>query len=225
MKKNSRPLRKAWMLLSLAIWWNPGAIWAGSPAEQIMSTVTEVREYLREAASRDDTRRKQRQEQLRQIISSRFDFDEMGKRSLGAYWRRYPARQEEFLSTFSDFARNFYLNIIGRFKNAKVLYTREFVDGDFSQVDTRIVPLGQQEVRIQYRMRLVGGEWKVYDVHIQRSSFVNLSRSQFSRILAGAPFDDLLRRLGERQGEEMFTDEFQLNPAVPYLLLSARPRF
>lgn len=225
MKKNSRLLWQAWIVVSLLSWSNPDRSRADSPTEQLMSTVTNVMELLRDAGSQDGAAKRARQEQLRQTIFSRFDFAEMGKRSLGTYWRRYPTRQKEFVSAFSGFAQGFYLGMIERFRDAKVLYTREVVDEGLSQVDTRIVLGKRNEVPIHYRMRLVGDEWKVYDVHVRHGSFVNHSRSQFYRLLFAGSFDDLLRRLAEQRSEGMDLDKFRLNPSIPYLLLSARPRF
>ena len=44
-----------------------------------------------------------------------------------------------------------------------------------------------------------GDRWMVYDVIIENISLVNNYRSQFDRVLAKSSFDELLRRMREKQ--------------------------
>lgn len=87
------------------------------------------------------------------------------------------------------------MSSIESYKNEKILYTRERVDKDFAQVNTKVITGKGDEIPIDYRLHSVGGEWKVYDVVIENVSLVNNYRSQFHRILDTASFDELLRRL------------------------------
>jgi phospholipid transport system substrate-binding protein len=41
----------------------------------------------------------------------------------------------------------------------------------------------------------VGGEWKVYDVVAENISLVNNYRSQFTRVISNASYEELVRRL------------------------------
>ena len=48
---------------------------------------------------------------------------------------------------------------------------------------------------MDYRLTARGGEWRAYDVVVDGVSLVKNYRSQFSRILRDASFQELLRRL------------------------------
>ena len=52
---------------------------------------------------------------------------------------------------------------------------------------------------MNYKLRSSDREWKVYDVVIENISLVNNYRSQFHRVLANSSFDELLRRMREKQ--------------------------
>ncbi|MBI2210680.1 MAG: ABC transporter substrate-binding protein, partial [Deltaproteobacteria bacterium] len=83
----------------------------------------------------------------------------------------------------------------------KILYTRERLENNFAQVDTKVLRSDGEEIPINYKLHLVGGQWKIYDVLIENISLVNNYRSQFHRILSTASFDDLIKRLQEKAPE------------------------
>jgi phospholipid transport system substrate-binding protein len=87
---------------------------------------------------------------------------------------------------------------IESYNHEKIVYVRERIDKRFAEVDTKVAPKKGEEVPIQYKLHFASGEWKVYDVVIDNVSLVNNYRSQFSRILATASFDELLRRMQEK---------------------------
>jgi len=58
-----------------------------------------------------------------------------------------------------------------------------------------------EEYSINYKVRLVNSEWKVYDVVIENISLVNNYRSQFNRVITKSSYEDLIRRLKEKQTE------------------------
>jgi len=60
------------------------------------------------------------------------------------------------------------------------------------------VPAKGDDFPMNYRLHLVGGKWKIYDVIVENISLVGNYRSQFDRILASATFDELLKKLQEK---------------------------
>lgn len=142
--------------------------------------------------------RAMRRAMLREVLSPRFDFKEMARMSLGTHWDRQSGRQQEFISVFTDFVENSYLSKIESLKNTEVVYLREHVDRNFARVDTKIVPGGGEDFPVHYKLHLVGGEWKIYDVIVENISLVENYRSQFNRVLKLATFDDLLKKLQQK---------------------------
>ncbi len=132
---------------------------------------------------------------LRAIILPRFDFEEMARRSLGADWSRVQGREQEFLAAFVQFAEGAYMNTLGTYRGEKMTYGRETIDKDQAEVATEVVGSGGEATPIVYKMRLVGGEWKVYDVVIEDISIVANFRSQFARILKTDSLDGLMNKM------------------------------
>ena len=137
---------------------------------------------------------------MRQVISARFDFAEMAKRSLGQQWQRRTAEEQaEFVKLFTDLLEDAYVSKMESYNGEKVLYTRENQDSDSVEVDTKIATKKGEEYSINYKLHQSKGEWKVYDVVIENVSLVNNYRSQFNRILANSSFNDLVQRIKEKQ--------------------------
>jgi len=182
-------LGAAWFLLPL-----PAG--AGAPTEQTRTTADKVLSILNNPELRSAARKNERREQLRAVIYPRFDFAEMAKRSLGPQWsRRSPQEQQEFVRLFTEVLEHSYVDKIESYGGEKITYTRENLDKDHAEVFTKVVTKKGEEFSVNYILRSVGGEWKVYDVVIENISLVNNYRSQFNRILAKASFDELLRKL------------------------------
>jgi len=201
MTNRSQKIWAVWTLALVVGWGEVNGLRAESITAQIKETVDYVVEILKRPETPSGWKKKDRRERLREVIAQRFDFEEMAKRSLGHHWQRNAARKDEFVPVFTRFAQDSYLNSIESYKNEKILYTRERVDRDFAQVDTKVITGKGDEIPIDYRLHSVGGKWKVYDVVIENVSLVNNYRSQFNRILATASFDDLIKRLQEKTPE------------------------
>lgn len=169
---------------------------AGAPTEQTRTTADKVLSILNNPELRSAARKNERREQLRAVIHPRFDFAEMAKRSLGPQWsRRSPQEQREFIRLFTEVLEHSYVDKIESYGGEKITYIRENLDKDHAEVFTKVVTKKAEEFSVNYILRSVDGEWKVYDVVIENISLVNNYRSQFNRILAKASFDELLRKL------------------------------
>ena len=173
---------------------------AGLPTDQVRATVDNITAILKNPALKSDAKRKDRREQLRRAIFARFDFNEMAARSLGSYWRKLtPQQQDEFTRLFTDLLEAAYLEQIESYTNEKFVYVKETIDQDYAEVQSRIQTAKGEEYALNYRLRLVGKEWKIYDVVIENISLVNNYRSQFNRVIANQSYDELLRKLKDKQ--------------------------
>jgi phospholipid transport system substrate-binding protein len=141
----------------------------------------------------------ERRSRLRRLIYPRFDFAEMSRRSLGATWQRItPAEQEEFVKLFTQLLEESYISTIESYSDETILYGRETREENFAEVDTRIVSKTGEQITVNYRLRRMNGDWKVYDVVVENVSLVNNYRSQFSRLSAKSSFAELLGRIREK---------------------------
>ncbi len=60
---------------------------------------------------------------------------------------------------------------------------------------------GKDEVSVDYRLRLVGSRWAVYDVLIDGVSIVSTYRAQFNRIIQLSSYDHLVEKMRLKERE------------------------
>jgi len=173
---------------------------AGVPTDQIKVTVDKALLVLKDPRLKTASNAKERRDQLKRILFARFDFPEMARRSLGSNWRRRtPKEQDEFVRLFTDLLERAYSETIEAYTDEKILYIGEKLDGNYAEVKTKIITSKGQEFTIDYKSHLIGKEWQVYDVVIENVSMVNNFRSQFNRVINNDSYDELVRRLREKQ--------------------------
>ena len=189
-------------LLSLLVFLgDPVTSLAGPPTDQIKETVDKAVGLLRDSRDKP-VGTDERRAQLREILFTRFDFSEMARRALGAHWRRRTAtEQQEFVQLFTELLERQYAGIIESYTDEKIVYVSERTDGAFAEVNSKIFTAKGQELSINYKAQLIGQEWKVYDVIAEEISLVNNFRSQFNRVISSSSYDELVRRLREKQAD------------------------
>lgn len=192
----------AWgALFAISIVWIPSPLPAGSPTDEIRATVEKAMVILKNPDLKSEAHTKERRDQLRKVLHSRFDFTEMAKRSLGRDWRRRsPEERKEFVRLFTDLMERSYIDKIESFTDETIVYLREILDKNYAEVKSRITHKGE-EFSLNYKAWLVNGEWKVYDVIVENISLVNNFRSQFNRVITRSSFADLVRRMKQKQTE------------------------
>jgi phospholipid transport system substrate-binding protein len=175
---------------------------AATPKEEIQSAIEKVVAILKDPKLKSEAKKQERLEQLRQVIFPKFDFTEMAKRSLGANWqRRSPEEQQEFAKLFTHMIEGAYVENLDSYNGEKVTVTGEKQDQGFAQVSSKIVANNGEEYSVDYKLYQSGNDWKVYDVVIENVSIVNNYRSQFNRVIARSSFEDLMRRMKDKQFE------------------------
>ena len=185
------------LLLGFAL--SPARAAGGVPTDQIKATVDKALVVLKDPRLKATTKSKERREQLKQILFARFDFTEMGKRALGANWRRRsPKEQEEFLRLFSELLERAYADIIESYTDEKIVYIGERLDGTYADVNSKVLTGKGEEFSINYKAHLINSEWRVYDVVVENISMVNNFRSQFNRVIANSSYEELIRRLRDK---------------------------
>ena len=172
---------------------------AETPTAEIRATVDKVLTLLKESSLTEAERRKQ----LRDVIYPRFDFQQMAASSLGFYWRQLnSAQRQEFADAFVALLEDTYIERIESYQGETVNYVGETLEGSYAEVKTILTSSRRgTQVSINYRMLLRDDDWKVYDVVIENISLINNYRAQFDRVIAQSSFEDLLRKMREKQME------------------------
>jgi|SRR4026208_2016399 phospholipid transport system substrate-binding protein len=183
----------------LMVVWSGKPANAGEPTEAIRDAVNQGVEILNKAKLDNQKQRAQVIDRLRQIVYPLFDFNEMAMRSLGANWRRLnPQQRQEFVSTFTALLEKTYADQIDLYNGQKVVYSGESIDGNYAQVDSRIIDKDGQNYSVVYRLHRVDGKWRIYDVVAENISLVNNYRSQFNRVIARSSFEELLKTMTQK---------------------------
>jgi phospholipid transport system substrate-binding protein len=172
---------------------------AGDPMAVVKGTVGQVLEVLQDK----QTPPQSRQRKVLEIVSSRFDFADMARSSLGYNWKKLqPDQQQQFVPLFTAFMEEAYISKIDAYSGQKVQYVGQSSTGsDEAEVKTVVLPAdaNQQPIRINYQLKQAAGDWKVYDVTVDDISITANYRNQFNHVINEKGFDALMSAMREKQ--------------------------
>ena len=187
------------MILEILSFAYASSLSAGVPTDQLRGTIDRILEILQDEDLKSDHKRQARRSLLRSAISTRFDFTEMAKRSLGAEWRRRtPQQQREFVELFTDLLQDAYIADIESYQGEKVVFTQERLDREYAKVESLLANARGATYTMNYRLHLIDKEWRVYVVVIENVSIVNNYRSQFNRIISRWSYEEVVRRMKDK---------------------------
>jgi phospholipid transport system substrate-binding protein len=176
--------------------------WAGVPTEKVKETADKIILIVSDPVLKDQAKAAERRELIRKAVDELCDWEEMSRRSLGRHWaQRSEQEKKEFVSLFGKLLERTYVDKVEGYSGEKVNYTGEKVDGDYAEVDVKIVTNKNTEIPVVYRMRAKGEKWWVYDMVIEGVSLVNNYRTQFSDMLAKSSYEGLVKKLKEKVAE------------------------
>ncbi len=182
--------------------------YADTPTQQVRQTVDKVLEILKNKELKRPEKTKERRAAIRKTVDEIFDFEEMAMRSLAVHWRsRTEEEKKEFIPLFTDLLERSYIKKIESYTDEDVLYTGERVEGEYSEVDTKIVTKRKVEIPIKYKLKKKNTRWEVYDVVIEGVSLVNNYRTQFNKIIRTESYEALVKRMKDKQEEELFGEK------------------
>jgi len=166
----------------------------GSPTETVQTTVNAILAILRDGSfSRDDARTRMRVE-----ISKSFDARAMAQSVLSTNWRQATEEQQnEFQALFLQTLENTYMGRLEAYTNEAVEFRDEEINNNRSEVNTVIVT-ANNEIPINYKLRLRSDGWFVYDVEVENVSMVSSYRETYRSIVRRDGMDGLLAQMRER---------------------------
>ncbi len=169
-----------------------------SPTEVVRATIDEVIRILDDPALKDPAKLSSRRRMLESTIAARFDYYEMSKRALAAYWTpRTPGEREEFVDLFKSFLSDRYAEKIEGYAGEQVSYLSERLEGNYAEVRTRLTS-SKVDIPMDYRLILKEGRWYAYDIIVDGVSLVKNYRSQFASIIRSTSYQELVKRLRNR---------------------------
>ena len=165
----------------------------------VSTTLDQVLAVLRDRAKPAAERKKA----VENIAYRHFDFDTISRLVLARNWPKLSAKQrEEFVVEFKRHLSGTYWKTLEDYRDQKVTVNgaRAEQKGDVT-VRSSIEAERSEPIRIDYRMRLKGGEWSVIDVIIESVSLVQNFRGQTQEIIGQVGVDGLIERLRQKNAE------------------------
>lgn len=164
--------------------------------EDLKSVVDQVLLVVADPQFKED--KKARRARIREIIGPKFNYLEMGKRSLARNWKKLSAEEKkEFVALFARLLENSYASKIESYKDEKIHYVSEVVKGKYAMVKTEVVRKNDS-LGVDYKLLRKGDDWQIYDFVIEGVSMVRNYRSQFSKIIRKDSFAKLMKQMSEK---------------------------
>lgn len=131
------------------------------------------------------------------------DFEEATRLAVGRAWpQATPEQKKKLVSEFRNMLVRTYSNAIEGYQGQtlKVMPSRASKQDakDEATVRTQFVRAGGKPLPIEFQMRKVGQDWKVYDIAVEGISLVLTYRSEFDALVKQQGIDGLIKRLTEK---------------------------
>ncbi|HEY7540624.1 MAG TPA: ABC transporter substrate-binding protein [Methylomirabilota bacterium] len=145
----------------------------------------------------------ERTAEIRAIVRDMFDFDEISKRALSRHWQTLPTEEQaEFVPLFRDLLERAYLTQVESVEGEQIVFLGESIDaGGSAIVRSKLITRHGTEIPLDYRLHVLGGTWRIYDVIVQGISFITSYRSQFDRVIRVESYRALRDRLQKKVTE------------------------
>jgi phospholipid transport system substrate-binding protein len=191
------------MLLTLISFCFAGSAMAQTSAtEEVKKVVDEVVSIVSNQDMKKPENKEKRQKSLKDATSAIFDFAEMARSSLGNHWGDLtPDQKDEFQKTYETLLENTYSKKIESYNNERIVYLNETVDGNNSEVRSKVVTAKHDEFTLDYRLVNKDGKWVINDVVIEGVSLVANYRTQFDKIIRKEGYSTLYRKLNDKNKE------------------------
>lgn len=174
-----------------------------SARQQVETTVERVK---KEVASKK-LPVKSLDKKLEEIIFPVFDFEAMARSTVAAHWDNAdPNERKEFVDLFSRLlARTYLKRIRENIVDSTLEVTSEKSDGSQAEVQTVAEGKGER-IKVDYKLHLVGGQWRVYDVKIENVGLVANYRTEFNSLIRKDGMAGLIAKLKEKEAKTAAAD-------------------
>jgi phospholipid transport system substrate-binding protein len=173
------------------------------PRDAVESAVDRFMAVVQNGRSDNAAVAADRMSQIREIVREMFDFDEISRRVLSRHWQTLQREEQaEFVTLFRDLLERAYLTQVETAANEKILFLGESSEGGGAAiVRSKVVTRQGTEIPLDYRMHLLNGRWRIYDVVVQGVSFIASYRTQFDRVIRAESYGSLRERLQKKAAE------------------------
>ena len=182
-------------------------VWAGGATDAMKGTIDELLRIVRDKDLKQPAKTEERRMLLEEIVSERFDYEEMSLRALGAPWKQLSDQEKkEFASLFRTLLVNTYREQIETYSGEGVQYLNERVEKagekEYAEVRTKIFLSDKSELKLDYKLiNKDKTNWRVYDVVIQDIGLISNYQKQFTKIIHASSYQGLVDQLREKSNK------------------------
>ena len=188
-------IRKMFVLLSLA---SVLAFAADDPVNAVKKKDAELQALLKKSS-----RNAKETERVKSLLNDSFDFALLAKKSLskGDWEKQDAASQEKFVAEFQRMVRNSSAKRLELYRADSTIYEPAKMKGtDEARVVAHLWNKGKESV-LEYKMSLVNGNWKAWDLVIDDLSTARNYKEQFGQILKTKSFAELIDIISKKADE------------------------
>ena len=174
------------------------AAMAATPGEEARQLVRSTADDVIAVLAEKGLNPEQKREKITVIVEKSFDFMTLCKLVMARHWAKLtPEQQQQFAVEFKQHLTITYGKNVENYRNEKVVITgdREEARGDWT-VKSIIERPTAENVKVDYRLRRIDGQWRMIDMIVEGVSLIANFRSQFQDIITKsgpAKVIDLLR--------------------------------
>jgi phospholipid transport system substrate-binding protein len=174
------------------------------PLDAIKGPIDTVISILNDPVYKDVNLKSEQRDKIWQSVSAIFDFDEISMRAVARNWKKFtPEERKAFSAVFSKFLGNTYVDKIqGEFHNEEIVYVGQEIIKAGRAIAKTLIKRETIEIPVDYRLKLMDGQWRVYDVAVEGISLVKNYRTQFSQLLKKESPAELIKRLEKKLAEQ-----------------------
>lgn len=199
-------LTRARVVFALALLLAAPAAAAETPTQTLKRLNDKITRLLSRKTKPGTPADKKVREEVKKLVNSLLDYEELARLSLGKHWRERSEKQRaEFVALLRDLIERNYVKQLRGNLGYKLEYGKETVNGDNAEVKTTITVTKNNRptrIEIDYKLRRQDGRWMVYDVITDDVSIVKNYRSQFNRIIKKESYDALVKKMRRKLEEE-----------------------
>ena len=171
---------------------------ADDPVAAIKKKDAELQALLKKS-----TRNAKETERVKSLLNDSFDFELLAKKSLSAKdWNAQDeASQQKFVAEFQRMVRNSSAKRLELYRADSTVYEPAKMKGaEEARVTAHLCNKGKESV-LEYKMSIVNGNWKAWDLVIDDLSTARNYKDQFSQILKTKSFAELIDIISKKADE------------------------
>lgn len=177
---------------------------AGDPNAWVLEISSNIIEAIRSNDKLAAADPQQVQKFVDEMVMPVVDFERMTRTAVGPKWRQATKEQREQLKTlFREQLTRVYSGALATVQDQTVKLAPNRVKPTASDalVRTLLVTPGKPDVRINYRLKKVSGQWRIVDVDVEGIWLVENYRTQFAGIVNQSGIEGLIENLKQKNAQ------------------------